>query len=272
MNRLLATGSSGTIGRHFRAKVQEISCDLSLQNWSGKNLDFTQNDVIIHCAAIVGVEAVMQNERLAQQVNVEASRKLAQLARRSEVSRFIYVSTSHVYASSNDLITEMHAVSPQNIYAEQKYQAENAIAQELANSNTEFCIARVFSVLDWDVQNFTLGGSIRNLVSSNSDKRLINSDDIRDFLTPKTIANTLIAIAEKPGINNVVNICSGKGISVGSAARTMFEVSGMSFPLERTVAGNSANPHIVGDNSKLKAHLPNLNLKWEPSKFDSIKK
>ena len=120
MNRLLATGSSGTIGRHFGAKVQEISCDLSLQNWSGKNIDFTQNDVIIHCAAIVGVEAVMQNERLARQVNVEASRKLAQLARRSGVSRFIYVSTSHVYASSSDLITEMHAVSPQNMYAEQK--------------------------------------------------------------------------------------------------------------------------------------------------------
>lgn len=267
MNNLVATGTSGTIGRHFGTRVEQLLIDLSQRFWSAQNLNIFKSRIVIHCAAVVGVASVKRNENLAYQVNVEATRNLARLARKGGASRFIYVSTAHVYANTERLITELDLVAPQNVYAQQKYEGENAVAEELTNSDTEFCIARVFSVLDWDVQTFTLGGSIRRLLDPSSSESLRNCDDIRDFLTPRTVANSLIAIAERSGLIGIVNVCSGKGISVGSAARIMFEKSGFDFPFEKTVAGKSLNPILIGDNSKLKAKIPGLNLNWDPSIF-----
>jgi len=268
MSDFIATGKSGTIGRHFGTRVKRLAIDLSQEIWSDTNLNISNGDIVIHCAAIVGNEAVLRNEKLAYQVNVLATRKLAQLARKKGASRFIYVSTAHVYANKETLITELDSVAPQNMYAEQKYEAETSVVEELSESNTEFCIARVFSVLDWDVKAFTLGGSIRKLLNSRSGELLTNCDDIRDFLTPKTVADSLIAIAGKPGLIGVVNVCSGQGVTVRTAAQVMFEKSGIELPLEKTVAGNSLNPVLVGDNSKLKDKLPDLNLSWNPSFFD----
>lgn len=268
MNNIVATGKSGTIGRYFGTRAERITIDLSQEVWSEENLNVSTGDIVIHCAAIVGAEAVLCNEKLAYQVNVSATRKLAQLARKKRASRFIYVSTAHVYANKETIITELDSVTPQNIYAQQKYEAETSVVEELSNSDTEFCIARVFSVLDWDVKDFTLGGSIKKLLYRESGELLTNCDDIRDFLTPKTVADSLIAIAGKPGLIGVVNVCSGQGITVRTAAQVMFEKSGNELPLERTVAGNSSNPILVGDNTKLKDRLPDLNLSWNPSSFD----
>ena len=267
MNNLVATGTTGTIGRHFGTRVEQLPFELSHRVWSNQHLNIFKSRVVIHCAAIVGVAAVERNEKLAYQVNVEATRNLARLARKGGASRFIYVSTAHVYANREGLITELDLVAPQNIYAGQKYEGENAVAEELTNSDTEFCIARVFSVLDWDVQAFTLGGSVRRLLDPSSSELLTNCDDIRDFLTPRTVANSLIAIAEKSGLIGLVNVCSGKGISVKNAALAMFVKSGFKFPFEKTVAGNSSNPILIGDNSKLKEKIPELNLIWNPSIF-----
>lgn len=267
MSKLLATGTTGTIGRQFGIKAEHIPINLSQEIWSDKDLNISEGDVVIHCAAIVGVNSVKSNEKLAYQINVEATRKLAQMARRRGASRFIYVSTAHVYADSKSPITELGPVAPQSLYAQQKYEGESAVIDELSFSDTEFCIARVFSVLDWESKAFTLGNSVRELLDSRSNKLLTNCDDVRDFLTPKTIADALIAIAGKPGLNEVVNVCSSQGIRVGEAARIMFETSGFTFPSNKTVAGNSSNPFLVGENSKLKAEIPNLKLTWNPSVF-----
>lgn len=265
MNKLFATGTTGTIGRHFGTKVERISIDLSQDYWSEKDLNISRGDVVIHCAAIVGVDSVTRNEELAYKVNVEATRKLARVARERRVSRFVYVSTAHVYANSKKPITELDPVAPQNLYAQQKYEAEKAVIEELSFSDTEFCIARVFSVLDWDVKTFALGGSIKKLLDNDSSKFLTNCDDIRDFLTPKTISEALLAIAKYPYVNGVINLCSGKGMTVGFAARAMFERSGFNLPFEKTRGGNSSIPCLVGDNSKLKQKIPSLQLTWNPS-------
>lgn len=267
MSKLLATGTTGTIGRHFGIKAEHIPINLSQEIWNDKNFNISQGDTVLHSAAIVGVNSVKRNEKLAYQVNVEATRKLAQMARRRGASRFVYVSTAHVYANSKSPITELASVAPQSLYAQQKYEGENAVIEELSFSDTEFCIARVFSVLDWEGKAFSLGNSIRELLDSRSSKLLTNCDDVRDFLTPKTIADALIAIAEMPGLNEIVNVCSSQGIRVGDAARIMFELSGFSFPSNKTVAGNSSNPFLVGENSKLRAQIPNLKLTWDPSVF-----
>jgi nucleoside-diphosphate-sugar epimerase len=165
------------------------------------------------------------------------------------------------------LLTESSATAPNNVYAEQKLEAEEEISSIFRDYPEKLCIVRVFSVLDWDVADFTLGGGIKKLTSDNSNFILNYGDDIRDFLTPHLIANTLISIANEVHLTGIVNLATGIGITVKDAARTMLEGSGYKLPANRIVSGNSDYPYVVGDNSKLKAALPDLNLKWNPSRL-----
>jgi hypothetical protein len=124
---------------------------------------------------------------------------------------------------------------------------------------------RVFSVLDWDVADFTLDGAIKNLTISSSDFKLSNSDDVRDFLTPKLIAGVLTITSHNTSISGIINLLSTCGTTIREAARKMLVKSGFKFPSERVLAGNSIKPYIVGDNSKLISYFSNLELIWQPS-------
>jgi nucleoside-diphosphate-sugar epimerase len=154
---------------------------------------------------------------------------------------------------------------PSNVYAEQKLEAEKEISLIFQDCLEKLCIVRVFSVLDWDVAEFTLGGGIKKLISDDSDFKLNFVDDIRDFLTPYSIANSLISITKEALLTGIVNLSTGVGLTVKDAAKIMLEGSGYKLPANRIISGNSDYPHVVGDNSKLKAALPDLNLKWSPS-------
>ena len=98
---------------------------------------------------------------------------------------------------------------------------------------------------------------------------LQNASDIRDFLTPSTIANALFQIAKSGKLNGIVNLCSGRGISVADAAIRMLTESGIQVGEDRFAFQNSSNPFVLGDNSKLLAAHPNLDLTWNPSTINS---
>jgi len=266
MSNIFATGVSGTIGKHFKNRVVAINHDL--KDLELKNIAHIQKgDCILHSAAVVGSENVKKDLTTSHKVNVKASKILAQFAKDNDMSRFIYVSTSHVYARSDSLLTESSPTAPNNVYAEQKLEAEEEISFVFRDCPEKFCIVRVFSVLDWDVADFTLGGGFKKLTSANSSFKLNYVDDVRDFLTPNLIANTLIAIANKASLTGIVNLATAIGTTVREAARIMLEGSGYKLPVDRIVSGNSDYPYVVGDNSKLKGALPNLNLKWNPARL-----
>jgi len=265
MRRILATGTTGTIGRHFASKVEKLGIDLSKNIEIFESLPIRQSDSILHAAAIVGPSVVSKNVEHARAVNVKGVRNLATIARNKDVSRFVYVSTSHVYAPSRDLLNESSLVAPGNIYAQQKLEAENEIFDVFKDAPERICIVRVFSVLDWDVSEFTLGGGIKKLAMGVPNYILSNADDVRDFLTPKSIAEALIAITLNDSLIGVVNLSTGKPRTIKEAARYLLERSGFDFPTESVQQGNSSFPYMVGDNSKLLSFLPTLDLSWNPS-------
>ena len=266
MLRILATGTTGTIGKHFFGATP-----LSVNLLSDFDLIvqplFNGSSIVLHAAGIVGNEAVSKNIYTSYKVNVNATKKLAEISRDNDIARFVYVSSSQVYASSNSFLLESSKVHPLGPYAEQKFEAEQALVDIFKNTPDKLCIVRVFSVLDWGVSDFTLGGAIRKLTNINSDSKVLNSNDIRDFLTPKLVANVLIKISNNASISGIVNLSSAIGTSISEAARKMLTESGFEFPSERVLPGNSDRPYMVGDNSKLISYFPDLELFWQPSIF-----
>ena len=264
MSSIFATGTTGTIGKHFGGRISKIGIDFT--NPAPIKISYIKSgDIVLHAAAVVGSANVNKDRSLAHFINVKGSAKLAKFVKNLGIARFVYVSTSHVYSNSDLLLTESSITSPDDIYAEQKLEAEQEITRIFRDTPESLCIVRVFSVLDWDTADFTLGGGIKKLISPQSDFVLNNSDDTRDFLTPRQIANFLIDIANQHSLAGIVNLSSGTGTTVRDAAHKMIKISGYKFPEDRVTRGNSNKPYIVGDNHKLKSYLPNLDLVWSPS-------
>lgn len=261
---IYATGTSGTIGRHLSKSTVAFSEDLSGNVISLPQGILRNQGIFIHLAGIVGPKAVEMNPSYAFKVNVAAVEKIGKQLLKSNFRKLLFVSTSHVYKRSNVPIDETYETEPQNVYSEQKLQAEAALSDIFSHSPDRLSIVRVFSVLDWDVEPFTLGGGIKKLADPRSSYLLANCDDVRDFLTPKTIASLLESIGKVDELWGVINLCSSKGRSVGEAARLMLQARGIPVPENRLLSGNSTNPYVVGDNSKLGSYLPGADFNWSP--------
>lgn len=264
---IYASGGSGTIGNFLSDRVTRLQVDLSDKNFDLRIDRNSKRKSLIHLAGVVGNERVLEDQGYSFRVNVQSTRILAEKFLEYGGEKFIYVSSSHVYAPREHPLDENSNLEPRNLYASQKLAAEIELHKIFAGVPDKLCIARVFSVLDWGTKPFTLGGAITNLAKNKTDFKLHFGDDIRDFLTPSTIAKTLEEMSTRPSIEGIFNVCSGFGISISDAATRMLEESGIQVGQDRITSGNSEVPYLVGDNSKLKSKMPNLSLDWTPSRI-----
>lgn len=263
MYKLYATGTTGTIGRHLPGSVEPINVDLASTQENFESIIFEKNSHLLHLAGVVGPSEVLKDIDYARLVNIRGTNFLAQEFIKKSNGIFYYVSTSHVYAPTSNLILETSALAPASNYAEQKLEAEVMLRKIFSQESHRLCIIRLFSVLDWGVPAYTLGGAIRRLI--NSEVILSNSSDVRDFLTPKTIAQTIYEISLAGTQFEIVNLCTGVGLSVGAAAKRMLSESGLSVQENQFSWEQGSNPYVVGDNSRLISRHPNLELSWQPS-------
>jgi nucleoside-diphosphate-sugar epimerase len=264
---IYATGLSGTIGKHLKELVIPLNIRLENLDESTKIEPLTPSSVVIHLAGIVGYRSIDKNEKYSRLINVESTKTLAKKALAAGISKFVFISTAHVYKSSMSPLTENSVIDPINKYAEQKFEAEEALRDIFKFTNEKLCIVRVFGVLDWDMKPDTLGGAVKSLVYSNFSEIINHGLDVRDFSTPRQIAKTVLEIAKAPGMYGIVNLCSGHGLTVEQAVVKMLDKSKLMFNSTIVKRNNSTTPVILGDNSKLITYFPNLKMSWSPSDF-----
>jgi nucleoside-diphosphate-sugar epimerase len=81
-------------------------------------------DAVVHLGAIVGDPACDLDHRLTAEVNLEATRTVAAVARGMGIGRFVFSSTCAVYGASDDLLDEESSVDPVSLYAMTKMGSE----------------------------------------------------------------------------------------------------------------------------------------------------
>jgi len=264
---LSITGSTGTIGRHIPPGVKKLKLDLSALQEDTVAGIIEQEDTILHLAGVVGPAKVNEKPEFAKAVNIDGTAVLAGEFIKKSSGKFYYVSTSHVYAPTSEIITEASEIGPSSLYAEQKMMAEKVLSEIFSNEPSRLCIIRVFSVLDWNTGPYSLGGAVHKVATGELGYVLRNASDIRDFLTPKTIAEALFKIASAGEMSGVTNLCSSQGTTVGDATIRMLSESGYEIPPNVFEWERSHNPVVIGDNSRLKAAHPELDLVWQPTSF-----
>lgn len=84
-------------------------------------------DTVIHLGAIVGDPACALDEELTVEVNLVATRTIAEIAKGNGIDRFVFASTCSVYGASNELLDERSALRPASLYARSKIASEQVL-------------------------------------------------------------------------------------------------------------------------------------------------
>lgn len=84
-------------------------------------------DAVIHLGGIVGDPACDLDGDLTLEINLTATRLIAEVAKGVGVKRFIFASTSSVYGSSTEMIDERSELRPVSLYARSKLASEKIL-------------------------------------------------------------------------------------------------------------------------------------------------
>jgi len=84
-------------------------------------------DAIVHLGAIVGDSACSIDQDLTIEINLRATRTIAEVGKGFGVKRFIFASTCSVYGASDEILDERSTLSPISLYARTKIESEKML-------------------------------------------------------------------------------------------------------------------------------------------------
>jgi nucleoside-diphosphate-sugar epimerase len=102
-------------------------------------------DAVIHLGAIVGDPACALDEGLTTEINLMATRMIAEVAKGYGVRYFVFASTCSVYGASEQILDENAVIKPVSIYARSKAASEKVLLQ-MADENFAPVILRFSTV------------------------------------------------------------------------------------------------------------------------------
>lgn len=147
MKKVLITGLNSYVGCSLFNWLSRdcYAIDLmSVREHRYEYIDFSIYDTVFHVAGITHFSKNPSQKELYRQVNTQLTLDIAKKAKLSGVKQFIFMSTIIIYGDSslNDrVITETTKPTPNDIYGESKWLAEQGLAQ-LSDENFKVVIIR----------------------------------------------------------------------------------------------------------------------------------
>ena len=84
-------------------------------------------DAVVHLGGLVGDPACALDEDVTLEINVSATRMIAEAARGMGVRRFVFASSCSVYGASDGTLTEESPLNPVSLYARSKIEGEKLL-------------------------------------------------------------------------------------------------------------------------------------------------
>ncbi len=171
-------------------------------------------DAVIHLGAIVGDPACALDEELTIDINVMATRMIAEVAKGSGVGRFIFASTCSVYGASEEKLDERSTLNPVSLYARSKIASEKVLLK-MADEHFAPIILRFGTI--YGLSGRTRFDLVVNLLTAKAvaDKQitLFGGEQWRPFLHVDDAALSLLQVLEAhlPLVRNqIINVGSNE--------------------------------------------------------------
>jgi nucleoside-diphosphate-sugar epimerase len=155
---------------------------------------------VVHLGAIVGDPACALDERLAEEINVTATRLVAGVAKGLPMNRFIFASTCSVYGNGSGIFDEKSELHPASFYARSKAACEREL-REMANDEFRPTILRFATV--YGLSGRTRFDLVLNLMTANAlaegEITVSGGEQWRPFIHVEDAARAIVLALESPG-------------------------------------------------------------------------
>jgi nucleoside-diphosphate-sugar epimerase len=169
-------------------------------------------DVVVHLGGIVGDPACALDEALTMEVNLIATRMIAETAKGSGVRHFVFASTCSVYGASEEILDERSELNPLSLYARCKLASEKVLLQ-LAEDSFSPVILRFGTV--YGLSGRTRFDLVVNLLTAKAvvERKItvFGGKQWRPFLHVDDAAAALLRAVEAP-----IALVQGQIINAGS--------------------------------------------------------
>ena len=222
--KVLVTGASGFVGRALIAELPQNEFDVTT---TGRKLienlpNYFRAEITSaaslekHLDALRGTEAIVhsaglahqfgaQDEKAFYQVNVEGTRHVAALAAKLEVRHFVLISSVAVYGRRGKIpVDESVLPTPQGIYAQTKFLAEQTAREICERSNIKLTILRLATVYgEGDAGNIN---RLINLLDKNRFVWIGEGRNLKSLIYHRDAARAVCLVLGNPqnGVYNVV--------------------------------------------------------------------
>ena len=299
--KVLVTGANGFIGSHLSEHLVNLGAKITVlleynpYNYLG-HLKFLQKnmlsemeqilgdirdpelikkivkgkDTIFHLGALVSIPYSFINPREVFEVNAEGTLNILLAARDQEVNKIVTTSTSEVYGTAlYTPIDENHPLQAQSPYAASKIAADKIAESFYKTYNLPVAIIRPFNTYGPRQSDRAI---IPTIIIQALKKSIINIGSTTPRRDLNYISDTIdgfIKIAEsKKSIGQVINIGSGKDISIGELIKMILLIMDKQIKIISTEKRKRPNKsevmRLLCDNRKAKKivnWMPRVSLK-----------
>ena len=222
-------------------------------------------DAVFHLGALVGIPYSYKNPREVVETNILGTFNVLTAARDHGVERIVHTSTSEVYGSARYVpIDESHPLQGQSPYSASKIGADKLAESFYASFDLPVVTVRPFNCYGPRQSARAVIPTLITQALACQEIRLGNTDTLRDFTFVTDTAEGFIKAAQSSaGLGKVINIGSGKEISIGQLAQvitsTIQSKAKIVVDEERVRPSRSEVNRLLADN-----RLAKETIGWEP--------
>jgi NAD dependent epimerase/dehydratase len=224
-------------------------------------------DAVFHLAALIAIPYSYSAPYSYVRTNVEGALNVLQGARKANVGRVVHTSTSEVYGSALRVpIAEDHPLQGQSPYSASKIGADKLAESFFLSFGLPVVTVRPFNTYGPRQSARAIIPTIVTQALAGSEIRLGNLSPTRDLTFVEDTVDAFVRLADCPeAVGQVVNVGTGREISVGDLAALVLRLVGREFPIvtegERTRPHGSEVERLCADASRARALTG-----WEPQR------
>ena len=207
--RLLAEGCSVRILDVMMYGAASIEEALRHSNCELVQADFRHVDVlvkamrgideVVHLGGLVGDPACAVDEELTIDINLAATRAVAEVAKGAGVRKFVFASTCSVYGASDEVLDERSALNPVSLYARTKIASERLLLK-LTDDSFQPIIVRFGTI--YGISGRTRFDLVVNLLTAKAvldgEITVHGGDQWRPFLHVEDAARSVLMLLREP--------------------------------------------------------------------------